>query len=79
MVGTFSNICLGQCGRTAHKSVIEKEMIFTLTAHLHHAENSRGVTVRLDQGAHQLPLSSCFPSAKLCVVKGLQPSKRPQK
>lgn len=82
--GHLSNVCLGQCGITAptNQSCDWKSHDF----HSHipppptcTAENRRRVTMKLYQGADQLPLSSCFPSAKQCVEKGLQPSKRPQK
>ena len=84
MVGPFSNICLGQCritepmnqccdckGHDFHSHVLPPPICTT--------GNRRGVKMKLRQGRDQLPLSSCFPSAKQCVVKGLQPCKGSQK
>lgn len=39
---------------------------------------TRGVKMRLYKGGDQLPFSSCFPTAKQCVVKWLQPCRRSQ-
>lgn len=79
-LGPFSNICLGQRRITEPRNQIAKVMIFTPTSHLHQPAPlaTEGVKMKLHQGGDQLPLSSCLPSAKQCVAKGLQLCKKSQ-